>query len=211
MKLSVSFLNVQKKNIFRVISKLDKTNIDFLHVDVMDGKYVKGKCNLYSDIKDIGSYTRKRLDVHFMVNKPLKMIDDYALLNVFCMTFHMNIKNNLEDVIARCKAYGIKVGLAVNPEDDIEKVYPYLDKIDLVLVMSVHPGLPGQTFIMDVLPKIQKLRKKINADKLNTIISVDGGINLENRKLLNDADILVSGSAVTNSSNYIEVIEELRK
>lgn len=211
MKVSVSFLNVQKKNILWVISKLDKTDVDFIHVDVMDGKYVRGKANLYSDIKDIGSYTRKRLDIHFMVNKPLKMIDDYALLNVFCMTFHMNIKNDLDDVINRCHAYGIKVGIAVNPEDDLELVYPYLNKIDLVLIMSVHPGLPGQEFIKEVIPKIKALRKKIKEEKLNILISVDGGVNLENKDKLHDADILVSGSAVTNSSNYIEVIDNLKK
>lgn len=211
MKVSVSFLNVQKRNIFRVISKLDKTDVDFIHVDVMDGKYVKGKANLYGDIEDIGDYTRKRLDIHFMVEKPLKMIDDYALLNAFCMTFHLNIKNNLDDVIARCKEYGIKVGLALNPSDDVELVYPYLDKIDLILVMSVNPGLPGQEFIPTCLPKIKTLRKKINSEKRNILISVDGGINLKNKDFLGDADILVSGSAITNSSNYLEVIEALKE
>lgn len=210
MKISVSFLNVEKRYISNVIAKLDKTDVDYIHVDVMDGKYVKNKANLFSDIEDIGYYTRKRLDIHFMVNKPLKIIDDYASLNVFCMTFHVNIKNDLNEVIDKCRKYGIKVGLAINPSDDIEIIEPYLDKIDLVLIMSVKPGLPGQSFIKSVIPKVKALRDKFNKEKRHIIISVDGGINNENKDFLGDADILVSGSYITNSGNYSDAIESLR-
>lgn len=210
MKVSVSYLNVKKKYISDVLCQLDLTNADFIHVDVMDGKFVKGKANLFKDVEDIGYYTRKRLDIHFMVNKPLKVIDDYASLNVFCMTFHVNIKNNLDEVIAKCKNYGIKVGLAINPDEDIEIVYPYLDKIDLILVMSVNPGLPGQKFIKEVIPKIKKLRTKIKGEKRDILISVDGGVNLENKQFLGDCDILVSGSCVTNSTDFDKTIDELK-
>ncbi len=210
MKVSVSYLNVKKRYINDVISDLDKTNVDFIHVDVMDGKYVKNKANAFSDVEDIGYYTRKRLDIHFMVNKPLKVIDEYAMLNVFCMTFHINIKNDLDEVFSHCKKYGIKVGLAINPEDDIDVLTPYLDKIDLVLVMSVHPGLPGQQFIKESIPKVKALRKKFKEEHRNILISVDGGINLENKDFLGDADILVSGSCITNSDDYNYVINELK-
>ena len=211
MKLSVSYLNVKKRNVPSVISMLDKTNIDFIHVDVMDGKYVKNKANSFGFVEDIIEYTRKRLDIHFMVDKPLKVIDDYASLNAFCMTFHVNIKNDLNKVIDKCHAYGIKVGLALNPDQDIELLEPYIDKIDLVLIMSVYPGLPAQKFIPDVIPKIEKLKDKIVKEKRNILISVDGGINLDNRKKLTNADIIVSGSFVTNSENYEEVIDALKK
>ena len=211
MKLSVSYLNVRKENVADVISMLDKTNVDYIHVDIMDGKYVKNKANSFSFVKDIGLFTRKRLDIHFMVNKPLKMIDDFALLDAYCMTFHINIKNDINEIIDKCHNYGIKVGLALNPEDEIDILDDYLDKIDLVLIMSVHPGLPGQKFIPEVLPKIKALRKKFTKEKRDILISVDGGVNLENKKELGDVDILVSGSCVTNSANYIEVIDELKK
>lgn len=211
MKLSVSYLNVKKKDVADVVSMLDKTNVDYIHVDVMDGKYVKYKANLYSFVKDIGKYTRKRLDIHFMVNKPHKMIDDYANLDAYCMTFHVDIKSDLDEVIEKCHMYGIKVGLAINPNQDISIIDPYLDKIDLVLIMSVEPGLPGQQFIKDVLPKIKKLRERIKKENRNILISVDGGVNLENKKELTDVDILVSGSCVTNSPDYINVINELKK
>ena len=211
MKLSVSYLNVKKRDVPEVISMLDKTNIDFIHVDVMDGKYVKNKANLFSFVEPIGKYTRKRLDIHFMVNKPLKMIDDFASLNAYCMTYHVNIKNDLDEVIEKTKKYGIKVGLAINPDQDIDVIMPYIDKINLILVMSVKPGLPGQKFIPDVVEKIKKLRKIIKEEKRNILLSVDGGVNLDNKKDLNDVDILVSGSFITNSPDYIDLIDKMKK
>ena len=145
-----------------------------------------------------------------MVQRPLKIIDDFASLNAYCMTFHLHIKDDLDEVINKCHNYGIKVGIALNPEEDINELEPYLDKIELVLIMSVHPGLPGQKFIPDVLPKIKKLRSKFKAEKRTILISVDGGVNLDNYQELSDVDIIVSGSCVTNSSNYVEVIDKLK-
>ncbi len=211
MKLSVSYLSVKKKDVADVISMLDLTPIDFIHVDVMDGKYVPKKTNLFSFVESIGKFTRKRLDIHFMVNKPLKMIDDYASLNAYCMTFHVDILNDINEVIEKTKSYGIKVGLAINPDQDIDIIKPYLDKIDLILVMSVKPGLGGQKFIPDVIPKIKKLRKMIKEEKRDILISVDGGVNLDNKKDLKDADILVSGSFITSSPKYEELILEMMK
>ena len=211
MQLSVSYLSVKKRDVPEVISLLDATNVDFIHVDVMDGKYVRNKANLFSFVEPIGKYTRKRLDIHFMVDKPLKMIDDYASLNAYCMTFHTNIKNDIDEVIEKVKCYGINVGLAINPDQDIDVILPYIDKIDLVLVMSVVPGLPGQKFIPDAILKVKKLHKIIKEEKKNVLISVDGGVNLDNKKELKDADILVSGSFITNSPNYIQLINEMKK
>lgn len=208
MKIAVSYLGC--KNISKTIVGLDKTDVDFIHVDVMDGKYVKNKTMSFSDLSSIGYYTQKRLDVHFMVRKPLKYIDDYASLNVFCMSYHMDIKDDLDKVIERTKMYGIKVGLVLNPEDAVEKIYPYLDKIDLVLIMTVVPGLPGQEMLKDVLPKIRTLREKFKKEKRDILISVDGGVNLENKDLLGDVDIIISGSCVTKSDNYQETITKLR-
>lgn len=211
MKLSVSYLSVKKKEVADVISKLDVTNTDFIHVDVMDGKYVPGKVNLFNFVENISSFTRKRLDIHFMVDKPLKMIDNYASLNAYCMTFHIDISNNLDEVIEKTKSYGIKVGLALNPDQDIELIKPYLDKIDLILIMSVKPGLPGQKFMPSVIPKIKELRKLIKEEKRNILLSVDGGVNLTNKKDLKDVDILVSGSFITNSPDYSKLIDDMRK
>ena len=208
MKIAVSYLG--SKNIYETINKIDLTDADYIHVDVMDGKYVTNKVNSYGEIKNIGHYTRKRLDIHFMVSKPLKLIDDYATLNVSCMTFHLDVGDDLKEIINKCKMYGINVGIAIDPKDDITSVYPYLQNIDLVLIMTVVPGLPGQELIKDVIPKIGLLKKEIKKQKVDVKISVDGGINDSNNKLLKDADILVSGSFVTKSNNYQEMISKLR-
>ncbi len=207
-KIAVSYLGV--KNIGSTLMELDKTDVDFIHVDVMDGKYVQNKTMSFNELKKIGYYTKKRLDVHLMVMKPLNYIDDYASLNVASMSVHLDIRNNVAEVLERIKEYGIKAGIALNPGDDIDKIIPYLDKIDQILVMSVNPGLPGQTFIEDVLPKIDALRDLINKQNLKITLSVDGGVNLENCAKLNNVDIIVSGSCITKSDNYQDTITKLR-
>ncbi len=208
MKISASYLGCKK--IGQTLYNLNLTDVDYIHVDVMDGKYVKGKTMSFNELSTIGNYTRKRLDVHFMVERPLKLIDLYATLNVFCITVHLNIQDDLEMIIKRCSDYGIKIGLAINPDQDVSLVYPYLDKIDLVLLMGVNPGLPGQEFIKSTLTKINTLKKELEKRKLNTLISVDGGVNLDNAKYLKDCDILVSGSTITKSNDYQETITKLR-
>lgn len=208
MKISASFLGAS--NIGSTLRRLNVTSVDYIHVDVMDGKYVKNKSLSLSELKEIPDYTRKRLDVHLMVQNPLKMINTFATLNVEYLTVHIDIKDNLDKIFERCKLYGIKVGLAVNPKDDISIVFPYLDKIDLVLIMSVEPGLPGQEFIKTSLTKINRLKEEIKNRGLNTLISVDGGITLDNVKYLSDVDIIVSGSTITKSPDFEETITKLR-
>ncbi len=208
MKLSVSYLNVKRKDVADVISMLDLTPVDFIHVDVMDGKYVENKANLFSFVESIGKFTRKRLDIHFMVNKPLKVIDDYASLNAYCMTFHVDINDDLNKVIDKTKSYGIKVGLAINPDTRIYTILPYINDIDLVLVMSVVPGEGGQAFIKDVVKKIDEL--KALQRKYKYVINVDGGINNETIKLVN-SDMIVSGSYITMSDNFNENINKLKE
>jgi ribulose-phosphate 3-epimerase len=209
MKIAASFLGSKKT--YLVLEKLNVTDVDYIHVDVMDGKYVKNKTMPFSELSTISYYTRKRLDVHLMVMKPLKLIDDFATLNVEYLTFHINIKDDLEKIFKKCHQYGIKIGLAINPNDDVEIVYDYLDKIDLVLIMSVEPGLPGQEFIPESINKVKKLRQEINKRNLKTLISVDGGVNFMNAKDLKDADILVSGSTILKSDNFADAISKLRK
>ena len=209
MKIGASFLG--SKDIVQVLEKLNITDVDYIHVDVMDGKYVKNKAMSTSDLASISYYTRKRLDVHLMVEKPLKYLNTLFNLNVEFINIHLNIKDNIDQVIKKCKQYGIKVGLALNPNQDIEMLYPYLEKIDLVLLMSVVPGLSGQQFIPETIIKLKKLKQEIAKRKVNVLINVDGGINFLNAKDLKQADIIVSGSTILNSSDYQDAIAKLRK
>ena len=207
--LAASFLG--SKNAGRVLKQLNVTDIDLIHVDVMDGKYVKNKTMPFSELSTITYYTEKRLDVHLMVVKPLKWIDNLATLNVDCITVHLNIKDDIDKIIERCHMYSIKCGIALNPIDDISIVYPYLDKIDKVLIMSVEPGKSGQEFLPESINKLNKLKEEMEKRNLKTLIEIDGGVNFFNIKDLKKADIVVSGSTILNSDNYQDTITKLRK
>ena len=207
--IAASFLG--SKNAAKVLTNLNVTDIDYIHVDVMDGKYVKNKTMPFSELSTITYYTRKRLDVHLMVLKPLKWVDDLASLNVDCISFHVDIKEDIFKVINRCREYGIKVGLVINPDQNIDMLYPYINKINKVIIMGVVPGKSGQEFIPETINKVKKLKKYLKENNLKTLISVDGGVNFMNAKDLKDADILISGATILKSDNYQDTITKLRK
>ncbi len=208
MKISASFLS--SHYISRDLEKLNVTDIDYIHVDVMDGKFVRQKSLPFKELKNIYKYTSKRLDVHLMEKDPRKDIRNFALLNCEFITIPIEIDVPLFDYIDLIHRYGIKAGLAISPHTDIEKVYPYLEKIDLVLVMAVEPGMGGQEFMLETTVKLAKLKQKIEEEKLKVLISVDGGINLETKDYVKDVDILVSGSCIIHSDNFQETITKLR-
>ena len=208
MKVAVSYLS--SKNIIEDLRKLNVTDVDYIHVDVMDGKFVKNKTMSFSELKEIHRYTSKRLDVHLMVKKPLKYIDDYATLNTEFITIHIENKY-VDKSLELIDSYGIKKGLSIKPNTPLDTLDPYLDKIDLILVMSVEPGKGGQEFIESTIDKIKGLKKKLKEHNSKALISVDGGINDVVAKKLKDVDILVSGSYILSNSNYQEQINNLRK
>lgn len=191
-EVSGSFLSNNDK--FYEINRLNNSNVDYIHFDVMDGKFVSNKNITVSELPKLIDNVKKKIDIHFMVNNPDKYIEKICYYNIEYITIHYEIKN-LEDYIDKIKNYGFKVGIAIKPETDIEKIYYLLDKINLVLIMSVEPGKSGQKFI-DVSDKINKLKQEIINRKLNVKISVDGGINEEVLTYVKEADILVSSSFI---------------
>lgn len=207
-KTSISFLS--SKKLPSDLMKLNVTDTDYIHVDVMDGKFVKEKTLRFKDMKNIYKYTSKRLDVHLMVKDVKKEIKNYALLNTEFITFHLEATNDTKKLIDLIHSYGIKAGIAIRPGTDVEMIYPYIDDIELVLVMSVEPGKSGQEFLKDTKTRLRKLREKIEREHIPVLLEVDGGINPETKKEVTDADILVSGSYVLNSANYQEAITKLR-
>lgn len=210
MKVSVSILSSSIKP-QDIVKKLDNTKADYIHVDIMDGKFVENKTWTISEVKKIVNYSKLPLDVHLMVENPSKYIEDYALLNTSYITFHYEAVKDIDKMINEIKNYGLKVGIAINPVTDEKVLYPYLSKIDQVLVMSVHPGKSGQSFIENTPNKIENLKQEIINQNAKTIISVDGGINDETGKICVDkgVDMLVSASYI--HKDIINNINTLKK
>ena len=155
MKVSVSILSSSIKAI-DIVKELDKTKADYIHLDIMDGKFVENKTWTFGEIKKIISYSKLPLDVHLMVKNPEKYIEDYALLNTSYIAFHYEAVKDVYKMIELIKNYGLRVGIAINPDTDVSVLFPYLKELDEVLVMSVYPGKSGQSFIENSVEKIKK-------------------------------------------------------
>mgnify|MGYP004502201943 FL=1 len=207
-KVSVTFLS--STDVVRDLKLLDMTDTDYVHVDVMDGKFVPNKTMPFSEIKNIGKYTSKRLDIHLMVEDPSKYIPLYASLNAEYITFHVEVDEDIEESLKMIRNYSIKAGLAIKPETKISELVPYLPYLDLVLVMSVEPGAGGQKFIEGTEDKINELRELLDTYHSQAVINVDGGINDVTCKKCYNADIVASGSYVVRSDNFQEKISSLR-
>lgn len=208
MLISTSFLS--SKNLIHDLRELDKTDTDYIHVDIMDGKFVKKKTMPFKEMRNIYKYTNKRLDVHLMVKNPKRYIEDYASLNTEYISFHIESDENIEKNLQLIKEYGIKSGLAINPDTEIKELVPYLPLLDLVLVMSVEPGAGGQDFIVKTKDKIKELKILLSEYNSDVKISVDGGVNDVTKEYCTDCDILVSGSYIINGDNLQEKIDSLR-
>ena len=217
MEVSTSILNVQEENSIQTFYRIETAHTDYFHIDVMDGEFVENNTvdlmKKYSDnIKNISNIP---LDVHLMVNDVKKYIDIFSACSPRIISFHIEAIESKEktiDTINYIKQENCMVGLAVNPETDIDRIYDFLPLIHNVLIMSVHPGKGGQTFIEKTYEKIEKLKKYIEENNLENLIEVDGGINLENVKQVKDvgADIVVSGNAIINSKDYLYTIRQLK-
>lgn len=208
MKVSASFLSC--KNPAVDLKKLNDTDVDFIHVDVMDGKFVKKKTMPFREMRNIYKYTDKRLDVHLMVKNPDKYIPLYAELNTEYITIHVEIGQDIDKMIKLIKKYGIKAGLAISPNTPVSDLVPYLPIIDLILVMSVEPGLGGQKFISSTKEKLKEVRTLLKEYKKSAVINVDGGVNDNTVSKCKDADIVTSGSYIVLSDNFQESIDKLR-
>ena len=203
-EVSTSFL--KEGSYIKYIEMLNNSDTDYIHYDVMDGVFVENK-NL--SIKEIEKYlklSKKKNDVHLMVENPEKYVKALSLFNINYLTIHKEIKN-YKEMLGLIKSYGIKPGLAVNPETNIESIFEDLDKISLVLLMSVHPGKSGQEFIEETTNKISVLKEEITKRNLNVKISIDGGIKEEVLDKIKDVDIVVSASYILNDLNNIKTIK----
>ena len=208
-KVSISILDCDFENITSEIKKINDNKIDLIHIDIMDGKFVNNQTEKLFNLNKISSLTNLKYDIHMMVEEPLDKIDEYIKYEPEIITIHIEKNSNLIDCIRKIKSYNINVGVAINPDTNISELYDILELIDLVLIMSVHPGKGGQKFISKTIDKVKDINNKKN--KNNFIISVDGGVNDTNSKDLikSGADLLVSGSYLVKSDNLNNSIKSL--
>jgi ribulose-phosphate 3-epimerase len=214
IKISPSILSADFSKLGIEIKNLEKAGADLIHIDVMDGHFVPNITIGPDVISKLRKYTSLPFDVHLMISPVHKFIKDFANAGADIITIHPEATNDLSNSINEIKSYNKKVGVSLNPETSISKVLPFLNLIDLVLVMSVNPGFGGQKFMKENLKKVETLRKEIDLNKLKTEIEIDGGINFDNAKTARDAgvDILVSGTTVfkENEGNLKKNIQLLR-
>ena len=208
MKIAASFLDIKEPKC-EELTKLDSLDVDYIHLDVMDGIFVDNKTYTYEEFYDITRLTTKPKDIHLMVSDVKKYIDEFSKMNPEFLTFHYEAVSEVSSVINYIKDLGIKVGMSIKPSTDVAEIAKYLPYLDLVLVMSVEPGKGGQAFIEESTKKIEQLYNLREKENYNYVIEVDGGINDTTIRKCYKADMCVVGSFITKQ-NYEEALRKLR-
>ena len=189
------------------IKKLNETDIEYVHIDVMDNKFVPNYQLPANEVNQLSKISNKKFDIHLMVEDPLEYMNELTCNNIYNITFHVEINKDLDELITIIKNKGYNVGIAINPKTEIERLDKYLNKVDMVLIMSVEPGFGGQKFIDSTIDKIKYIR--VHAPEV--LIEVDGGINLETiDKVKYITDFVVAGSYITNSEDFQKAIDNLK-
>ena len=203
IQISPSILSADFSQLKNEIKKLEQAGADMIHVDVMDGHFVPNLTIGPPVIKSLRGHTNLPFDVHLMISPVHKYIKDYADAGANIITIHPEATNDLKESIKHIRDLGKKVGVSLNPETSVKTIENFLEALDLVLIMSVHPGFGGQKFMPKVLEKVRKLRNIINEKKLELDIEIDGGINFDNNKMVIEAgaNILVSGTTIFKKNN----------
>tara|TARA_B100001287_G_C22566994_1_gene474352 strand:- start:38 stop:697 length:660 start_codon:yes stop_codon:yes gene_type:complete len=203
IQISPSILSADFSKLGEDIRRLEQSGADMIHVDVMDGHFVPNLTIGPPVIKSLRKYTSLPFDVHLMIDPVHKYIKEYSDAGADIITFHPEATKDILETIKLIKSLNKKVGISLNPDTKIEAAKEYLDRIDLILIMSVYPGFGGQKFINEVTKKIENLDNIRKEKSLDFKIEIDGGINFETSKIAIDAgvDILVSGTTVFKENN----------
>ena len=212
--LSPSILSADFANLGEGILKTQKAGAEYLHFDVMDGVFVPSISFGMPVLKAVKKCTEQVLDVHLMITEPVRYVEEFKNAGADMITFHYEACEDVQKTVDKIKELGIKVGIALCPETPVDVLTPFLEQIDMVLIMTVHPGFGGQKLIPETLDKVKEVREMLNEKNLETDIQVDGGIYAENIKLELDAgaNVFVSGSGVfkgnieENTKNFMEIL-----
>ncbi|MFA6548999.1 MAG: ribulose-phosphate 3-epimerase [Candidatus Margulisiibacteriota bacterium] len=212
IKVAPSILSADFRHLENEIKKVEEAGADLIHIDVMDGHFVPNITIGPLVVKACRQATKLPLDVHLMIENPDKYIPQFAKAGADIITIHVEASKNLASDIELIRQNGAQPGVVVNPATPIEKVFPVLDKVAMVLLMSVNPGFEGQAFMPEVLDKIKTLKLLVVSRKLLVDIEVDGGINLDTAKevIKAGANVLVAGSAIFYAEDYRAVIEKMK-
>lgn len=211
--LSPSILSADFAILGEQLKAIDEAGAQYAHIDVMDGIFVPSISYGMPVIKSIRKCTKRVFDVHLMIMEPERYIEDFADSGADFITFHVEATKKAGEVIDQIHARGLKAGISIKPGTPVEEVIPYLDKVDMILVMTVEPGFGGQSYIDSCTDKVKAVRKLVNESGRDIDIQVDGGINKENLSVVLEAgaNVIVAGSAVFKNDIAANVVEFLEK
>ena len=204
--LSADFLHLQKD------VEMVNEYADLFHLDIMDGVFVPNLSYGFPIVEAIAKSARKPLDVHLMIVSPEKYIERFAKAGADMISFHLNATENPSMVLSQIRSLGLKAGLAINPDIEVESLFPYLEQADYILIMSVFAGFGGQKFIETTYERVRTLKNELDSRGINIPIEVDGGVSPTNASALRQSgvEILVAGSAVFKSSNPAATIASMK-